>query len=309
MAAERTALVTGGAGFIGSHLCDKLLASGWKVRVLDDLSVGRTENLPDGVDLIEGDVCDPRFTQRACQSIDTVFHLAARVSIRESVERFVDDARVNLMGTLCVLSSAGAAGVRRFVHASTMGVYADSPKRTLVCEHHPTEPLSPYGLSKLSAENYVFLMAKGLGIEPVVLRLFNTYGTRQAYSPYVGVITIFVSRILSGQPCVIFGDGEQCRDFVNVDDVTQAFVKAADSPSAVGNVFNIGTGVGTTVNELAELIRAKLSGGDFRHEATQGVELCYSVPDISKARDMLGYWPKHRLENRVGDVIECIRGL
>ncbi len=304
---KRLALVTGGAGFIGSHLCDRLHAEGWRIRILDDFSTGCRENIGFDADMVAGDIADADLCQEALEGVDTVFHLAARVSIRHSLETFVEDARTNLMGTLNVLRAAGQAGVRRFIFASSMGVYADSPDQRPIDEDHPARPLSPYGISKLAAEKYLLMMAPKMGIEPVVLRLFNTYGTRQAYTPYVGVITIFVTRILQGRPCRIYGDGNQCRDFCHVSDVVRAFVLAAHSPRAGGEIFNIGSGTGTTVNRLAQLIAGILGGGEFVHVNRDESELRYSVPIITKAQQRLGYRPQQRLSQALGEVIEALR--
>ncbi len=303
----KRALVSGGAGFIGSHLCDCLVEQGWAVRVLDNFSTGSRDNLGGSVEALEGDITDPAACATACVGVDTVFHLAARVTIRQSIETFHKDAETNLMGTLNLLRASGASGVRRFIATSSMAVYADSPDGKLVDENHPLGPLSPYGISKLAAEQYVHLMAPQLGMEPVVLRLFNTYGSRQGYTPYVGALTIFVTQILQGKPCTIFGDGEQCRDFGHVLDVARAFVLAADSKDAVGETFNIGTGMGTTVNRLAELIRNELGEGEFNYAKPHPAELRHSVPDISKAKSLLGHAPANKLEDRLGDVIESIR--
>lgn len=304
---KRRALVTGGAGFIGSHLVRARLADGWQVRVLDDLSTGQRAKIPDTAEFLAGDVRDPSISLRACDGIDTLFHLAARVSIRHSVETFCDDADVNLLGTLQLLKAAAECGVRRFVYVSSMAVYAESQVGMPVSETHPTEPLSPYGISKLAAERYVLMMAPRLSIEPVVLRFFNTFGPGQGYTPYVGVATIFITRILRGEPCVIYGDGEQCRDFTHVSDIVQGCRLAADAPAAVGEVFNLGSGVGTTVNALAKLIQAELGAGTFRHEARDSTELRYSVADISEATRLLGYQPRVRLQDRLSEVVESVR--
>lgn len=304
---NRRALVTGGAGFIGSRLAKALADAGWQTRVLDDLSVGRREKVDPRAELIVGDICDSDACRRACEEVDTVFHLAARVSIRHSVATFVDDAEVNLLGTLRLLAAAGTARVRRFVFTSSMAVYADGRPEALVDEGHKLAPLSPYGVGKLAAEEYVRMMAPRLGLEPVVLRLFNTYGAGQGYTPYVGVATIFITRILQGESCVIFGDGQQRRDFTHVTDVTQALLLAADARHAAGATVNIGTGIGTSVSELAELIRTRLGRGRFDHAERDVTELRYSVADIARAKKLLGYAPRYRLEDRLDEVIDSIR--
>jgi len=301
------ALVTGGAGFIGSHLVDALLAGGWQVRLLDNLSTGRREQVPDAAELLVGDVGSAELAAQACAGVDTVYHLAARVSVRDSFEYLVEHNTVNVTGTLVQLRAAAAARVRRFVLASSMAVYADAEPGARNDERHATRPLSPYGISKLAAEEYVLLGAPAFGIEPVVLRFFNTYGPRQAYSPYVGVVTIFITRLLQGLPCAIYGDGRQCRDFVHVSDVVRACLAAGSSATAVGQRINVGSGRGTTVNELAALI-ARLLGtpADFSHVAQPPGELRQSVADVSKAARLLGYAPQAWLEDHLGKVIELL---
>ncbi len=307
--AEPIVLVTGGAGFIGSHLCDALLAQGRRVRVLDDFSTGRAENVDPRCEVIEADLGDRGALLAGMQDADVVFHLAARVTIRGSVDHFEDDARTNLMGTLAVLAAAGEQRVRRLVFASSMGVYADSPEGLLAGEDHPQEPISPYGISKLAAERYVLKVAPQLGVEPVALRLFNTYGTRQGYTPYVGVITIFVTRLLQGESLVIFGDGQQCRDFVHVSDVVQANLLAMET-EAVGEAFNVGTGRATTVLEVADLLRQALCPeAEVAYEPARPEELRYAVADVTKARRLLGYEPRCRIEDHIGEVIASCRGL
>ncbi len=299
----KRALVTGGAGFIGSHVAERLLALGGQVRVLDNLTVGVRENVPAGAELMVGDVRDAAMVEQALDGVDIVFHLAARVSIRASVDRFYDDAQTNVMGTLTLLQACAERKVRRFVYASSMGVYADAPSPDPIPETHPTEPISPYGVGKLAGEKYLLCLAGVLGLEPVILRYFNTYGPRQGYTPYVGVITIFIKRLLAGEPPVIFGDGEQRRDFVYVGDVADATVLAAQKDVA-GEVFNIGTGRATSVNEVATLLCRKLNPAIRPEYAPEHPgELRNSVPDISKARRLLGYDPKGRLEDKIDEVI------
>ena len=305
--ARKRALVTGGAGFIGSHLVERLLREGRQVIVLDDLSVGLRENVPPGVQLIVGDVRDANTVDRALAGVGVVFHLAARVSIRASVDRFYEDAQTNVMGTLSLLQGCAAHKVRRFVYASSMGVYADAPTPDPIPETHPTEPVSPYGVGKLAGEKYLLCLASVLNVEPVILRYFNTYGPRQSYTPYVGVITIFIKRLLAGEPPVIFGDGKQSRDFVHVSDIADATLLAAQKDVA-GEVFNVGTGIATSVSQIAEMLSGKLNPAICPVYAPEHPgELRFSVPDISKARRLLGYDPRGRLEERIDEVIDWHR--
>ncbi|MBX9788809.1 MAG: NAD-dependent epimerase/dehydratase family protein [Pirellulales bacterium] len=302
------ALVTGGAGFIGSHLVDALLAAGWQVRVLDNLATGRREQVPDEAEFFEGNVGDSQLAQQACQAVDVVFHLAARVSVRDSFDFMVEHNTTNVTGTLVMLKAAAAAGVTRFVLASSMAVYADAEPGTANAESHPTRPLSPYGISKLAAEEFVLLAAPAFGVEPVVLRFFNTYGPRQAFSPYVGVVTIFITRLLQGLPCTIYGEGEQCRDFVHVSDVVRACLAAGHESAAVGQCINVGSGRGTTVNELAMLIaKAVVTTPNFTHGPEQSGELRNSVADLTRARQLLKYAPAAVLEERLAQLVAEFR--
>ena len=230
------------------------------------------------------------------------------MSVRDSFDFMVEHNTSNVTATLVLLKAAAAAGVRRFVFTSSMAVYSEGTAGSPIDEKHATRPRSPYGIAKLAAEEYLCLAAPWYGVQPVILRLFNTYGARQSYSPYVGVATIFVTRLLKGLPCTIFGDGEQCRDFVHVGDVARGCLLAADSDAAVGQRINIGSGHGTTVNELATLICA-LTGktGAWSHESPASGELLYSVADIARAKQLLGYEPRARIEDRLLDVIDGIR--
>jgi UDP-glucose 4-epimerase len=289
---SETILVTGGAGFIGSHLCEALLKEGHQVRVLDDLSVGHRENVPKECGFIQGSVLQESILEKALRSVTVIFHEAARVTIRGSVDQFESDAETNLMGTLRVMRQAGKASVRRFVYASSMAVYSDSEKPIPVSEHHPTDPVSPYGIAKLAAEQYVLMVCKELGMEPVVLRYFNTFGTRQAFTPYVGVITIFITRLLQNQGIVIFGDGKQTRDFVHVSDIVQANLLALKSQSASGKIMNVGSGRGTTVLQVAQLLKEKIfPEANITFEPARPEELRNSIADISGQFEFLDIIP------------------
>jgi UDP-glucose 4-epimerase len=302
------ALVTGGAGFIGSHLVERLAQEGLQVRVLDDLSVGKRENVPKGADFVLGDVRDPDTVSVAVSGRDAVFHLAARVSIRASVAGFYEDAGTNLMGTLNVLRACASQGVKKLIYASSMAVYADAPEPVPLPESHATVPISPYGVAKLACERYAMLVAAQSGFDAVALRYFNTYGPRQTFTPYVGVITIFVQRLLRGEAPVIFGDGEQCRDFVYVGDIVEATFRAMSRP-VHGEVLNVGSGHGTTVNQIASLLCRRLRPDiSPQHVPPHPGELRNSVADIGKAQRLLGYQPQAGLEDRIDEVIAWNRG-
>jgi UDP-glucose 4-epimerase len=307
MNAERI-LVTGGAGFIGSHLCNGLLQAGYEVRVLDDLSVGKIENVPAGCELIRGSLLDEAIVDRALAAVTHVCHEAALVSVRESVEKFYEDARTNLTGTLFLLKKAAEHSIRRFVYASSMAVYADSENAEPINENHPAIPVSPYGVAKLAAERYVMLMGPRLGMEPIVLRYFNTFGARQSFTSYVGVITIFITRLLQKQDITIFGDGKQCRDFVHVSDVVQANLLSLKKPQAVGKVVNIGSGRGTTVMELATLLKKEIyPKAAIHHAPRREEELRNSIADISLAGQVLSYCPGTDLLRQIQEVIHYLR--
>jgi UDP-glucose 4-epimerase len=308
MAAGRV-LVTGGAGFIGSHLCERLIEEGLQVTVLDDLSAGRAENVPPGADLVVGDVCEPDVVGPLTGRADVVFHLAAQVSIRASMAGFSRDARINLMGTVNLLDACvRRPSPRKFILASSMGVYADAPSPEPIAEDHPTNPLAPYGVGKLASEHYVKLVAKQAGFQAACLRYFNTYGPRQGYTPYVGVVTIFIRRLLSGQHPVIFGDGSQCRDFVHVRDVVEANILAMRKDHAEPGVYNVGSGRGTTVGELARWLCDRLAPGErAEHTGAHPGELKYSIADIHKARKELGYAPRGELARDLDAVIRWCR--
>jgi UDP-glucose 4-epimerase len=308
MSRSKRVLVTGGAGFIGSHLCEGLLRAGYAVRVLDDLSVGRRENVPPDCEFIQGSILDNAALGAALRDVDHICHQAARVTIRGSVSTFVEDAETNLMGTLRLLRAAGRSGVQRFLYASSMAVYADSLNPAPISEDYLTVAVSPYGIAKLAAERYVLLVGGNLNLEPVVLRYFNTFGIRQTYTPYVGVITIFITRLLRKEGITIFGDGEQRRDFVHVSDIVQANLLALTKDEAVGRVLNVGTGYATSVNELASLLRSRLyPDASVSHEPAREEELRNSIADISVARKILGYEPKTNLQQQITEVIDFLR--
>lgn len=300
----RKALVTGGAGFIGSHLCAGLLDEGLAVVALDNLSMGKAENVPNGASLIVGDVRDRTLVENlVSDGVDVVFHEAAIVSIRESIANFFADAETNIMGTLNVLRASIHCGVKKFVFASSMAVYADSPKRAAASESFHMVPTSPYGVAKLASERYLALLGEANGMEAIALRYFNTYGENQTFTPYVGVITIFVNRLLKGQPPIVFGDGEQMRDFIYVKDIVKANLLAMRTDVG-GGVFNVGSGVGTSVNRISELLCRKIDPGIKPvYGPERPEELRYSVADIARISSQLGFVPGFRIEQAIDTVI------
>ncbi len=253
-------LVTGGAGFIGSHSVEAAQQAGYRVRALDDLSTGDRRNLPGGVELVVGDVADPVVTAQAVAGCTAVLHLAALVSVPQSMAEPAATLRTNTTGTAVLIEAARQAGVRRFVLASTCAVYGDLPGRK--DETSPVQPLSPYAASKLMAEQWLQLYARAYGMETVIFRYFNVYGPRQrADSPYSGVIAKWCSAAQAGAPCVIFGDGEQTRDFVSVHDVAAANIAALagdwrSADGAWGTVFQVGIGTSVSLNQLLDTLQA-----------------------------------------------------
>ena len=307
--AFKHALVTGGAGFIGSHLVEALLRERVEVTVLDNLSVGRRENVPSGVPIVVGDILDTDLVSSTLSECDVVFHLAARVAIRSSFEFAVQDATTNAVGTASVLRAARIAGtIRKVIGTSSMAVYGQTADHSPIRESFPTDPISPYGISKLAAERLTHMLCSEAGMQSVVLRLFNTYGPRQALSPYVGVITIFLSKLLNGENPTIYGDGEQRRDFVHVRDVAAAYVRAMNA-DVTGQTFNIGSGVPRSVNEVLNSLNKMVGhkSAARRCEALPG-ELRYAVADIAKAREVLGYNPIQNFDSSLRDLVTEVQG-
>lgn len=303
-----TALVTGGAGFIGSHVAKKLIEEGLTVYILDNLSTGKKKNVPSGAILIEGDILDQKLVPDILKKgVDVVFHLAAKVTIRGSTSEFYSDAQTNIMGTLNVLSSCMGTSVKKFIFSSSMAVYGDSPTPDPIDENHVIAPYSPYGISKYACELYVKSICETAGIDSVILRYFNTYGPNQTFTPYVGAITIFITRILSNEPLTVFGDGRQCRDFVHVEDIAQGTVKAMHYKGKTG-ICNLGTGVGNNVNDVVAVVTKNLKANTkIDHAPRRAEELVNSVACIDKARSILGYSPKHKFPDKIDEVIEYIK--
>ena len=299
------ALVTGGAGFIGSHLTRALLDSGHQVTILDNLSVGRREAVDPRARFLHGDIRDDGAIAAALTSVDCVFHLAAQVTIRGSFDRAVEDLDTNVLGTARILRALDPSRIKWFTLASSMAVYADAPAAAPINEQHDTRPISPYGVGKLAAEDVSQQILAARGIPFTAVRFFNTYGPGQTFTPYVGVLTIFITRLLRGEPITIFGDGEQRRDFVHVSDIVRgAIATIGRQPGR----YNLGTGRGTSLNELATLVLAKLAPGTSpAYAPAQAGELRYSIADIGAARRALGFAPQRSLERDLDEVIAYVR--
>jgi UDP-glucose 4-epimerase len=291
------AAVTGGAGFIGSNIVRLLVDEGHEVTVLDDLCSGYRCNLEPfpGVRIIEGDVRDPEAVTRAVEGVEAIFHLAASVGNKRSIDMPIEDSEINVIGTLRLLEAARRYGVRKIVFSSSAGIFGEL-KTLPIREDHPVEPDSPYGASKLAAEKLCLAYSKLYEIDAICLRYFNVYGLNQRYDAYGNVIPIFAYRMLHKEPLTIFGDGEQTRDFVSVQDVAQANYKAALS-SGVSGAFNIASGTRITINHLVDLMR-EASGLEARVEygPPRKGDVRDSLADISAAKEAFGYEPSVTLE-------------
>ena len=285
-----TFLVTGGAGFIGSHLCDALVHRGDSVRVLDDLSTGSRDNLPPGATLIEADVADPDAMRSAVKGVAGVFHLAAIASVARGVTDWLGTHRANLTGTITVFDAIRRASAPMpVVYASSAAVYGDCPT-VPISEDAEQRPLSAYGADKYACELHARVASHVHGIPTTGLRFFNVYGPRQdPRSPYSGVISIFCEHVARGAPIEVYGDGEQTRDFVFVADVVAALLAAMLRPSAGAPVFNVCTGIPTSVLDLARTI-AELAGTalDVHHVAPRAGEIRHSTGMPQRARDAFG---------------------
>jgi nucleoside-diphosphate-sugar epimerase len=286
-------LVTGGAGFIGSHLVQELVARGHRVRVADNFSTGQRENIPAGVELIEGDLADPGVANRAVAGADYVLHQAALASVAKSVSDPLLSHRANVDATLQVLLAARAHNVKRLINAGSASVYGGSlslPKH----EGMPAAPASPYALQKLMSEEYCRLFTKLYGLETVTIRYFNVFGPRQQPdSPYSGVISLFVKALATSEPPIVNGDGGQTRDFAYVADVVDGVLRACDAPGASGETINIATGVRVSLLELLAVLNREMGTSAapvFGPERAGDVR--DSQASIEKAERILGYAPR-----------------
>lgn len=296
-------LVTGGAGFIGSHIVERLVASGKTVRVLDNFSFGKQENLrgvEKSVEVIAGDLLDTKAVRQAVEGVEVVFHQAALRSVPLSVEKPTMVNRVNVEGTMNVLQAAWKAGVRRVVYASSSSVYGNQPALPNREDQIPS-PVSPYAVSKLAGEYYCRVFTETYGLETVSLRYFNVYGPRQdPNSQYAAVIPLFIRWAVRGEPLQVHGDGLQSRDFTYVENVVDANVQAAESQQGVGGVFNVGQGQSHSLMELADLI-CRLLGTGLRRihtEAREG-DVRRTLADIRRSREVLSYEPRVSFETGI----------
>ena len=303
-------LVTGGAGFIGSHVVDALAARGDAIRVVDDLSTGRRENLSahPGIELIEADLGERQVAEHAVADIDCVIHLAAIPSVPRSVREPRRSHRANVEATHELLLAARDAGVRRVVLASSSSVYGES-ERLPKHEGMRPAPLSPYALHKLIGEQYAALFSRLYGLETVALRFFNVFGPRQSpQSQYSGVISLFTAALLAGRAPTIHGDGEQTRDFTYVADVARGVLQACAAPAASGRAVNIARGGRMSVNELcAALQRATGVAVSARYAEPRPGDVRHSQADISLARDLLGFAPAVPVEEGLGRTVDWQR--
>jgi dTDP-glucose 4,6-dehydratase len=305
-------LVTGGAGFIGSHIVDELIEKSFDVTVIDNLDTGQLENIAHhkkskDFHFIRGDIRNFDLLEETLKDIDAVFHEAALASVTLSVKNPILTNDTNVGGTLNLLKTCCELGVKRFVFASSAAIYGQG-KSPLKKEDDALNPTSPYGVSKLAAEKYVRVFHSAYGLETVCLRYFNVFGPRQnvdIHGSYGGAISIFIKRILKGLPPKIYGDGEQTRDFVYVKDVVQANMLALSRKSAAGEVFNIATGKKTSINQVAKTLREIMNRKDLKnmHLDPRATDIRHGYADISKAQKTLGYTPKFSIKEGLTELV------
>lgn len=296
-----TALVTGGAGFIGGHLVDRLVARGYYVRVFDNLSTGNLDNIRSHlgsgcVEFVKGTVCHAKKVEKVVEGMDFVFHLAAKTSVPLSFKNPSRTFSVNVSGTVNLLRCCHHARVKKFVFASSCAVYGD-PYEVPVSEVEPADPISPYAESKMAGELFCKGFYKTGLLKTVMPRFFNVYGPRAILNDYAGVIVKFVENAKSGRPLIIYGDGSQTRDFVSVFDVVDALVLCVEDERADGEIFNIGSGKETTIEDLAEtIIELSNSKSKILHKAERKGDIKKTYADISKVKQVLGFVPRVDLQ-------------
>jgi UDP-glucose 4-epimerase len=302
-------LVTGGAGFIGSHLVERLLEAGDRVRVVDDLSTGKRENLVEheALEFIEGDIRDAGLVDRCARGMDAVVHLAAVASVQASMEDPVRTHQVNFDGTLNLLEASRRHGIKRFIYACSAAVYGDAASIP-VSEAAMTKPLSPYAVDKLSGEHYLLHYYRSHGLAATSFRFFNIYGPRQdPSSPYSGVISIFVERLMRNQPVTVYGDGTQTRDFVYVADLADLLARTARGMEGNGGVFNVGTGRPHSLLQLLAHLE-KLSGKKIerRHKPVRAGDIQHSCADVTRLKGTFGNTPATPFEQGLKKLLESL---
>jgi UDP-glucose 4-epimerase len=307
-------LITGGAGFIGSHIAEEFLRAGWAVTVLDDLSRGRESNVPTGAHLVRADIRSPEARRTlAAGRFDVVSHHAAQIDVRVSVDQPSLDADINLVGFINVLQGAAEGGVRRVVFASSGGVVYGDPEEIPTPETAPKLPISPYGVSKLSGEHYLRVLGQLHGFEGVALRYSNVFGPRQDPKSEAGVVSIFISRLLGGLPLTIFGDGTQTRDYVFVKDVARANLVAATAtlPKATGlddRAFNIATSTQRSVLELADAVgRVMGHHPNLEFAPARPGELYRNSLNVRKAETVLSWLPRQEFEDGLRQIADWFK--
>jgi len=309
----RTYLVTGGAGFIGSHIAEALVRRGERVRVLDNLSTGHLSNMDgfrDRIEFVEGDLIDGNLVAEVVDGVDCIFHEAALASVPLSVERPLDTNAACVTGTVTLLDAARRAGVRRVVYAGSASAYGDQPSSSKR-ESDPAYPLSPYAAAKLAAEAYCHAFTASYRLETVTVRYFNVFGPRQdPASRYSAVIPLFITALLAGRQPVIFGDGLQSRDFSYIDNVVHGNLLAADASNVAGRTFNIADGRSINLLTLLEML-GRLLGTDVkpRHAEPRPGDIRESLADITQARNMLGYEPLIDFEEGLRRSIDYYRSI
>jgi UDP-glucose 4-epimerase len=303
-------LVSGGAGFIGSHLVDELVESGYEVTVLDNLSTGYIENIRAHLGhanfrFVRGDVVNSRALRAASKNVKSAFHLAAVTSVPYSIKNPEITFEVNLNGTRNLLDVCARGGLERLIYASTCAVYGN-PVYLPVDENHPTSPESPYAVSKLRAEQECIKLGEKFGFETTILRLFNVYGPRQRRDNYGGVTAQFINKLRNNEPLVIYDDGSQTRDFIHVNDVIKAFMLAINHRNtSAENIFNIASGKPTSINELAQILVDLLGSKQTkpRHLRARKGDIKHSYASIKKAETILGFKPKISLKKGLSTLI------
>jgi len=304
----RKILVTGGAGFVGSHLLEELVRGNHEVTVIDNASTGRIENLShlgQRGRLVKGDIRDMIAVRDALQGIDAILHLAAIISVPYSMKHPEETYEVNVQGTRNLLEASLRGNVEKFIYVSTCGVYGE-PKYLPIDERHPTSPISPYAESKLKAEQACTEFHEAYGLKITILRPFNIYGPRQRHDQYGGVIARFIERLQGGQPPVIYGDGRQTRDFIYVQDAVSALMLALSRDSAVGRILNVATGVPTSINQLAHLLIGLfgVEGVKPQRRPPRLGDIRDSYADIKEATLHLGFEPQFSLEEGLAALLQ-----